>query len=51
VNGRAWQTAVIEEIVKEVSCLLVVDKDDSAGRRHRQEQVKEAIAFHSLIDE
>ena len=50
MNGGTWKTTIVQEIVKEIGCLLVIDKDDRACRRHGQQQVKDAITLLGFID-
>ena len=50
MDGGAWQLTIVKKIVKEIGRFLVVDEDDRARRRHRQEQVEQAVTFLGLVN-
>jgi len=50
VDRGAGQSTIVQEIVQIIRGFLAIDEDDHPGRRHGQEQIKEALALLSLID-
>ena len=50
VDRGARQVSVVQEVIEEISGLLVVDKYDGASRRHGEKQVKQAVTLLGFVN-